>query len=671
MRYIKKILVMFLGIMFITLGMPKNVLASTVKQMQSKYNVVLDKQWVINFNKDLDRNTVNNNNIVLKDETGNSISIDVVCKNNRQITVIPKQKYKPNSNYTLLVKDSLKSTDGKKINTPTQLQFTTEKLYIKTINDITEIIGQRANYNLPKTVEAVMNDGSTKNVSVKWNKTFIDTSNSGTFSIEGKVEGYSRIIGLTLIINPREVKVPQKDFKVIIDPACGGKLPASVGPTGINEKDVNLSIALKLGNLLKDKGIDVDYTRNSDFVSWGENDDDDARIKIANSSNADLFVSINSNCYTIPSSHGIETYYYTGDAVSEKLASDVQNSIIAVTGGTDRGIKERNFGLLKGVQKPGIIVYPGFITNPNEERLLNDPQYQSNVARSIADNIEKNISNLNTKIKSISDISARVYQGDKYNLPCKISATNTDNKTIQVPVTWDRSSVDTSRTGNVTITGKVKGYNKAVTMTLVVAARPAVPSTPATPSTSSKRIKVAIDPGHGGYDSGAAGRNGVLEKNVTLAVSLKLGQVLKNSGIDVVYTRTSDRCPWPSNKNAELQMRCDIANDANADYFVSIHCNSADTSAATGIETYYDRDSKRGNVLAQNIQNELVREFGYKNRGIKPCGFYVVRHTKMQAVLVELEFISNSNREKMLNNPAYQQRYAEAIARGIKDTMGK
>ncbi|KGM98476.1 N-acetylmuramoyl-L-alanine amidase [Clostridium novyi A str. 4552] len=598
---------MFLGIMFITLGASNNVFASTYKDMGQKSNVVLDKYWVIKFNKDVNNNTINNSSIVLQDEKGNDISIDVFYNNSRQVTVFPKNKYKPNTNYTLFIKDSVKSTDGKRIKTPVKLQFSTEvagTVGIKTVSDITEVIGQGANYNLPKTVEAVMSDGSTKNVPVNWNKTSIDTSKSGTFSIEGKVEGYQRIIVLKLVINPRDVTVPKKDFKVVIDPACGGKLSASVGPTGVNEKDVNLAIALKLGNMLRNKGIDVIYTRSNDSVSWGDKEDDSRRIKIANDSNANLFVGVNSNSYNA-SVNGAETYYCEGNAMGLKLANSVQGTLIQVTGAKDRGVKERNFGILRGIKMPGIIVYPGFITNAQEEKLLKDDSYQNKIAKSIADNVLDNMSGTSSKPST--------------------------DKPVVTPKPVEKP-------------------------------KPSVPS---------KGIKIAIDPGHGGYDSGAPGHKGVLEKNVALAVSLKLGKILENSGMDVVYTRTSDKCPWPSNKNAELQMRCDIANNAKADYFVSIHCNSADTPSASGIETYYDRDSGRGYTLAKNIQNELISEFGYKNRGIKPCGFYVVRHTKMQAVLVELEFISNYSREQILNNPKYQQRYAEAIAKGIKDTIGK
>lgn len=658
----KKILVLFLFILSIVLSIPNKVFASTYKDMGKKSNIVLNKAWDIKFNKDIDETTINNKNIVVVDDKNNNVSINVKYKNSRQVEVSPINNYKPSSNYTMFINEDIKSTDGKKIKIPAKIEFSTEKEYIKMINDITQIVNQGSEYSFPESVEAIMSDDIVTKVPVRWNREVADTSKAGTYSFEGKIEGYPRTIVLTLIVNPGLIS--KRDFKVVIDPAGGlNTRISSVGPSGINEKDVNLSISWKLGNLLAGKGIGVAYTRTEDKVSWSENEDDSARIKIANDSKADLFVSVNSNSYTTSTPHGIETYYYKDDSLGKGLAEDVQNSIINSTGGTDRGIKERDWGLLKGIEKPGIIVYPGFITNPKEEKLLNDSVYQDKIAKCIADSIEKNISNLNTKIKLVNNINTNVYQGDKYNLPCKVSAINTDNKDIQVPVTWDKSFIDTSKVGIITVEGKVKGYNKSVIMTVVVSSKQAEEET------SSQKIKVAIDPGHGGYDSGAVGHNGICEKNVTLAVALKLGKVLEQKGIEVIYTRTSDKCPWPSNKGAELQMRCDIANNAKADYFVSIHCNSADTSAATGIETYYDRNRTNGIELAKNIQNELIREFGYKNRGTKPCGFYVVKNTNMPSVLVELEFISNGSKEQILNSSTYQQRYADSIARGIIDTI--
>lgn len=655
---IKKNLLMLFYMLTVVLFVPNKAFANTYKDMGNEVNVSIDKVWNINFNEDVDITTTNKDNIVVTDEKGKFVSIDIRNESSRRVSVSPIKMYKPNSKYTLLVRENVKSINGKKIKEPVRMRFLTKKNYITTVSDITEVTSQGSRYDFPEKLEATMSDGTTIKIPVKWNIELADTSKSGTYSFEGKIEGYPRIITLTLIINKRII--PQKDFKVVIDPAGGANIKSSsVGPTGINEKDVNLAIALKLGNLLKGKGISVVYTRNGDKVSWNENKDDSERIKLSNNSNSDLFVSINSNSYNIPSSHGIETYYYKNDNISKELASEVQESIISSTGGTDRGIKERDFGILKGIEKPGIIVYPGFITNPSEEKLLNDAIYRDKIAKAIADNIEKNMSNLNTKIKLVNDVNINAYQGEQCNLPSKISAINTDNKDIQVPVTWDKSSVDTSKVGTIRVKGKIEGYDKSVIVTIVISDKP------------SKKIKVAIDPGHGGYDSGAVGPNGICEKNVTMGVALKLRKVLEQKGIEVIYTRTSDKCPWPSDKNAELQMRCDIANNAKADYFVSIHCNSADASSATGIETYYDRNRTNGIELAKNIQSELIREFGYKNRGVKPCGFYVVKNTNMPAVLVELEFISNENREQSLNNSTYQQRYAESIAKGITDTIEK
>ncbi|WP_034869588.1 cell wall-binding repeat-containing protein [Clostridium lundense] len=177
-------------------------------------------------------------------------------------------------------------------------------------------------------------------------------------------------------------------------------------------------------------------------------------------------------------------------------------------------------------------------------------------------------------------------------------------------------------------------------------------------------IKVCIDPGHGGYDSGAVGPNGVLEKNVNLAIALKTGKILKANGIEIVYTRTNDNVPWPANVLQDLQMRCDIANNANVDYFVCIHANSAGTSA-NGSETYYSSGSVKGQKLAESIQKEIINATGLFNRGVKTENFYVLNHTDAPAVLVETAFISNPNEEKLLNSDSFQNTMAQAIARGV------
>lgn len=181
-------------------------------------------------------------------------------------------------------------------------------------------------------------------------------------------------------------------------------------------------------------------------------------------------------------------------------------------------------------------------------------------------------------------------------------------------------------------------------------------------------IKIALDAGHGGYDSGAVGPTGKYEKDATLAVVLKLGKILEQNGIEVIYTRTSDNVSWTTDINNDLQTRCDIANNAGVKYFISVHNNSA-VASAHGTETYYMSGSTQGQILAQNIQNELIKATGLTDRGIKTANFYVIKNTDAPAVLTELAFISNPSEEALLFSDSFQNKCAQAIANGIFDTL--
>ncbi|WP_138207526.1 N-acetylmuramoyl-L-alanine amidase [Haloimpatiens lingqiaonensis] len=187
------------------------------------------------------------------------------------------------------------------------------------------------------------------------------------------------------------------------------------------------------------------------------------------------------------------------------------------------------------------------------------------------------------------------------------------------------------------------------------------------------RKKICIDPGHGGYDSGAVGPTGLKEKDVTLAVALKLGKILSDKGIDVVYTRTSDKVYWQSNESEDLKARVNIARESGADYFVSIHCN-AFNSAAKGIETYFSLNNNQNGEskkLAEAIQKCLVNEIGLSNRGVKTANYYVNKWASCPSILTELAFISNPNEERILRSNTYQQKFAEAISHGILNFLGK
>ena len=173
--------------------------------------------------------------------------------------------------------------------------------------------------------------------------------------------------------------------------------------------------------------------------------------------------------------------------------------------------------------------------------------------------------------------------------------------------------------------------------------------------------KVALDAGHGGKDPGAVG-HGLNEKDVTLSVARKVKSLLEARGIGVVMTRDSDIF-------VDLGDRCRIANNANADIFVSIHCNAANSNAK-GIETFSFRGSSSGLKLATDVQNQLLKDktLYHANRGVKQAGFYVIKNTKMPACLVEMAFIDNAQDNQLLRNR--QDDFAKGITNGILVNLG-
>src|SRR5690554_5954399 len=112
-------------------------------------------------------------------------------------------------------------------------------------------------------------------------------------------------------------------------------------------------------------------------------------------------------------------------------------------------------------------------------------------------------------------------------------------------------------------------------------------------------IKVWLDAGHGGKDPGAVG-NGLQEKNITLPVTLEIGEILKRHGITVGYSRTTDTY-------VSLEDRANKANSFSADIFVSIHCNAVEKNSAHGVETYSHIGSTKGAKLAEYIRDEVIK----------------------------------------------------------------
>ncbi|HJQ21193.1 MAG TPA: N-acetylmuramoyl-L-alanine amidase [Gemmatimonadaceae bacterium] len=226
--------------------------------------------------------------------------------------------------------------------------------------------------------------------------------------------------------------------------------------------------------------------------------------------------------------------------------------------------------------------------------------------------------------------------------------------------------------------------------------------------------RVVVDAGHGGVDGGAGMKLGdrLREKDITLQVALKLGQVLRQRGVDVVYTRTTDTL-------IALADRGKIANQANGDVFISIHVNAAnpnwrDPSAARGFETYFLAEAKTEDaqrveamenesvrfetasnvapddplnfILSDMQQNEHLRESADlaeivqrhlapvhpgPSRGVKQAGFRVLVTAFMPAVLVELGFGTNAAEAEFLSSPSKQKQLANAIADGTMEYLGR
>ncbi len=220
---------------------------------------------------------------------------------------------------------------------------------------------------------------------------------------------------------------------------------------------------------------------------------------------------------------------------------------------------------------------------------------------------------------------------------------------------------------------------------------------------------VVIDPGHGGRDPGAVGRN-VKEKDLTLAIALQLGQYIKESmpDVKVIYTREKDEF-------VELFRRAQIANENNADLFISIHCNSSRSTSAYGTETFvmglhrsqanlevarkenasilyeedymdtydgFDPHSPEANIIfslyqnayldqslsvASLIQDQFRERAQRVDRGVKQAGFLVLYQITMPGILVEAGFLSNPREEQYLMSETGQAHIASAIFRAFRD----
>ncbi|WP_460321976.1 N-acetylmuramoyl-L-alanine amidase [Paenibacillus sp. YSY-4.3] len=187
---------------------------------------------------------------------------------------------------------------------------------------------------------------------------------------------------------------------------------------------------------------------------------------------------------------------------------------------------------------------------------------------------------------------------------------------------------------------------------------PVIPVFPARPDGKSL---VVIDAGHGGKDPGAPSVTGIQEKEFNLAIVLRVNELLmQEPDIITVLTRSDDTYPT-------LDDRVKIANDLQADIFISVHANSG-SATATGTETLYTRDASIS--LADTVHKYVLEATGLKDRKVKYQNLKVTRETTMPAILIEAGFLSNPQDDAVLKDPAVQDRIAAGIVAGIKEYLG-
>lgn len=217
------------------------------------------------------------------------------------------------------------------------------------------------------------------------------------------------------------------------------------------------------------------------------------------------------------------------------------------------------------------------------------------------------------------------------------------------------------------------------------------------------KMRIVVDAGHGGWDLGTVGRRGLLEKDLVLEIAQRLGKLLESRlGADVIYTRQDDNY-------IPLEDRAQIANQAQADLFISVHANYSDLPSARGVETYYtsffsapgskelpfkDVDThgignapknsappaltgvelhdriEQSRRLAASVQRALygalsVQNPGLRDRGVKEAGFVVLTDSAMPGILAEVSFVSSPADEQKLRSDGYREQIAEALYKGI------
>jgi len=419
----------------------------------------------------------------------------------------------------------------------------------------------------------------------------------------------------------------------------------------------------------------------------------------------------------------VRSFVSKGDLVKQVSLKETKNISYSkenssLTGGKKLILKKIDYKV--GSDSFRVVVYTSEAVTFSQGRLSKPERVYINFKETqLADSVAKEI-----KIGSRFLKGLRLSQLDKENTRLVVDLNESNNLKIGVWSEGHKLFVELSnkKTPDVKVASKSK-----IPFTKKIASKPKIPSTKAVnfdkkvkhnkeprkvavkvskkrsfPVVNKKLPLIVIDAGHGGNDLGAKGYRGIQEKNVNLAIALRLKDILTSRyKYRVILTRGDDTfIPLPG--------RGKIANDNNADVFVSVHANAAPRRAAHGIETYYlgqghseeakataarengelvksVKDDETQEILASmisttkinkssrlagNIQNQLYQSMrkkysGVKNLGVKEGPFFVLHDTNMASVLVEVGFVTNSREESRLKQSSYLDRLASSIAKGV------
>ena len=419
----------------------------------------------------------------------------------------------------------------------------------------------------------------------------------------------------------------------------------------------------------------------------------------------------------------VRSFVSKGDLVKQVSLKETKNTSYSkenssLTGGKKLILKKIDYKV--GSDSFRVVVYTSEAVTFSQGRLSKPERVYINFKETqLADSVAKEI-----KIGSRFLKGLRLSQLDKENTRLVVDLNESNNLKIGVWSEGHKLFVELSnkKAPDVKVASKSK-----TPFTKKIASKPKIPPTKAVnfdkkvkhnkeprkvtvkvskkrslPVVNKKLPLIVVDAGHGGNDLGAKGYRGIKEKNVNLAIALRLKDILTSRyKYRVILTRGDDTfIPLPG--------RGKIANDNNADVFVSVHANAAPRRAAHGIETYYlgqghseeakataarengelvksVKDDETQDILASmisttkinkssrlagNIQNQLYQSMrkkysGVKNLGVKEGPFFVLHDTNMASVLVEVGFVTNPREESRLKQSSYLDRLASSIAKGV------